>query len=309
MPGLDHGTKDPLVGLRLTGVGFALIPDCSAHRITDERGDHAIPIHVGPVGPDRGEPARVLTKLRGDGLVLFDLESGLDLLDGGGASLDARGFLGVEVLRIRNVGIHALRTPGLGARAADGSVDHADRLLDVGAQFAGEEKSGRGEALDGIRSGEFPGTLHVIGGLGLGRAGDGEDAEAGVGGAGLGIRGGGGVLDDPIHVRLTGTDPDFADDDVMGGEDFFARAHDEVLALFGRLEAGEGRGPLAVIAGGGGRFDGAELDADLRARMGLAEDGGVTGLEDGMVGEQGDELQLSGRNERGAAKHEECEAG
>ena len=43
--------------------------------------------------------------------------------------------------------------------------------------------------------------------------------------------------------------------------------------------------------------------------MGLAEDGGVTGLEDGVVGEEGDQLELSGRNERGAAKHEECEAG
>jgi hypothetical protein len=43
--------------------------------------------------------------------------------------------------------------------------------------------------------------------------------------------------------------------------------------------------------------------------MGLAEDGGVAGLEDGVVGEQGDKLQLSGRNKRGAAKHEECEAG
>ena len=309
MPGLDHGTEDPLVGLRLTGVGFALIPDRAAHGVTDERSDHAVPIHMGSVGPDRRELARILTQLRGDGLVLLGLQAGLDLLEIGGASLDGRGFLGVEVLRLRNVGIHALRTPGLGARAADGGVDHADRLLDIGAQFAGEEKSGRGESFDGIRSGELPGTLHVISGLGLGRAGDGEDAQASVGGAGLGVRGGGGVLDDPVHVRLSGADPDFADDDVMGGEDLFARAHDEILALFGRLEAGEGGTPLAIGAGGGGRFDGAELDADLRARMGLAEDGSITGLKDGVVGEQGDELQLSGRNERGAAKHEECEAG
>jgi hypothetical protein len=41
----------------------------------------------------------------------------------------------------------------------------------------------------------------------------------------------------------------------------------------------------------------------------LAEDGGVTGLEDGVVGEQGDELQFSGGNERGTAKHEGGEAG
>jgi hypothetical protein len=43
--------------------------------------------------------------------------------------------------------------------------------------------------------------------------------------------------------------------------------------------------------------------------MGLAEDGGVTGLQDGVVREQGDELQFSGGHERGATKHEECEAG
>ena len=235
VPGLDHGTKDPLVGLRLTGVGFALIPDCSAHRITDERGDHAIPIHVGPVGPDRGEPARILTQFGQGSLVLLDRDLGVELLEGDGAGLDGRRFLGVEILGVSDVGIHALRTPGFGARAADRGMDHADRLLEVGAQFAGEEKSGRGETLDGVRCGEFPGTIYIVGGIGLGRAGDGEDAEAGVGGAGLGVRGGGGVLDDPIHVRLAGTDPDFADDDVMGGEDFLARAHDEILALLGRL--------------------------------------------------------------------------
>jgi hypothetical protein len=43
--------------------------------------------------------------------------------------------------------------------------------------------------------------------------------------------------------------------------------------------------------------------------MGLAEDGSITGLKDGVVGEQGDELKLSSGYERGAAKHEECEAG
>ena len=95
----------------------------------------------------------------------------------------------------------------------------------------------------------------------------------------------------------------------MGGEDFFAGTNDEVLTLLGRLETRERRAPLAISAGSGRRFDGAELDAHLRARMGLAEDGGVTGLEDGVVGEEGDQLELSGRNERGAAKHEECEAG
>ena len=264
---------------------------------------------MGPVGPDRGEPARILTQFGQRSLVLLDRDLGVELLESDGADLDGRSFFRVEILGVSDVGIHALRTPGFGARAADRGMDHADRMLDVGAQFAGEEKSGRGEALDGVGSGELPGTLHIVSGLGLGRAGDGEDAEAGVGGAGLGVRGGGGVLDDPIHVRLAGTDPDLADDDVMGGEDLFARAHDEILALLGRLKAGEDRAPLAIGAGGGGRFDGAELDADLRARMGLAEDGGVAGLEDGVVGEQGDELQLSGRNERGAAKHEECEAG
>ena len=309
MPGLDHGTQHPLVGLGLAGVGFALIPDGAAHGVTDERSDHAVPIHVRAIGPDRGEPTGVLTQFGGDGLVLLGLEASLQLLEGDSAGLDGRRFFGVEILGVRDVGIHALRAPGLGARATDGGMDDADRLLDVGAQFAGEEKTGRSETLDGVRSGELPHTLHIIGGLGLGRTGDGEDAESGVSRARLGVRGSGGVLDDPIHVRLAGTDPDFADDDIMGGEDFFAGTNDEVLTLLGRLETRERRAPLAISAGSGRRFDGAELDAHLRARMGLAEDGGVTGLEDGVVGEEGDQLELSGRNERGAAKHEECEAG
>jgi hypothetical protein len=41
----------------------------------------------------------------------------------------------------------------------------------------------------------------------------------------------------------------------------------------------------------------------------LAKDSGVTGLQDGMVGEEGDQLELSGGDKRGAAKHEGSEAG
>ena len=188
-------------------------------------------------------------------------------------------------------------------------MNDADRLLDVSAKFAGEEKTRGGQTFNGLRRGELPGTLDVVDGLGLGRTGDGEDAETSISRAGLGVRGGGGVLDDPIHVRLAGTDPDLADDHVASGKDFFAGTHDQVLPLLGGLEAGERGGPLAIIAGGGGRFGGAELHPDLRARMGLAEDGGVTGLQDGVVRKQGDELQFSGGHERGATKHEECEAG
>ena len=188
-------------------------------------------------------------------------------------------------------------------------MNDADRLLDVSAKFAGEEKTRGGQTFNGLRRGELPGTLDVVDGLGLGRTGDGEDAETSISRAGLGVRGGGGVLDDPIHVRLAGTDPDLADDHVASGKDFFAGTHNQVLPLLGGLEAGERGGPLAIVAGGGGGFGRTELHADFGARMGLAEDGSVTGLQDGVVRKEGDELQFSGRNERGAAKHEGGEAG
>jgi hypothetical protein len=41
----------------------------------------------------------------------------------------------------------------------------------------------------------------------------------------------------------------------------------------------------------------------------LAEDGGVTGLQDGMIGKKGDQLELSGGNERGEQQHDGGEAG
>jgi hypothetical protein len=53
----------------------------------------------------------------------------------------------------------------------------------------------------------------------------------------------------------------------------------------------------------------AESDGHLGTGSGLAIDGGLAGLEHGMVGEETVQLELSGRNERGTAKHEECEAG
>jgi len=43
--------------------------------------------------------------------------------------------------------------------------------------------------------------------------------------------------------------------------------------------------------------------------VGLTEDGSITSLQDGMIRKERNQLKLSGGYERGAAKHEECEAG
>ena len=95
----------------------------------------------------------------------------------------------------------------------------------------------------------------------------------------------------------------------MRGEGLLARADHQVLALLARLEAREGGAPPAVVAGGGGRLDGAELHADLRARMGLAEDGGVAGLQHGVVREKGHQLEFSGGDQGGKAEQQGGEAG
>jgi len=133
-------------------------------------------------------------------------------------------------------------------------MDDADWLLDVRAKLAGEIETGGGKRFHGGGSGEHPRALHIINWLGLGRTCDGKDAQAGVGRAGLCFVDGGGIAYGPLHVRLAGADPDFADNDVMSGEDFLSRADHEILTLLRGLQAGERGAPLAIVAGRGRGF-------------------------------------------------------
>ena len=310
VPGLDHGPQHPLVGLRLAGVGFALIPDDAAETVADPRVDHAVPVHVRAIAPDRTELAGVLLELREDLRVLLDGDAGLQLLKILGAGHDARGLLGVEVLGVRDVGIHALRTPGLGARTADGRDDETDGLLEIGPEFATEIESGGGEARHGLRIGQHPrAALDILDGLGGGNPPDSEHADAGVGRTAHRILQRMRRIDGPVHVGLTGTDPDFADDDILRHELLVARVDDEIGTLLGGLETLERGAEDTIGACDSLGLGFAERDGHLGAGSGLAIDGGLTGLEHGVVGEETVQLELSGRNERGAAKHEECEAG
>ena len=286
VPGLDHVAEDPLVGHGLTGVGFALIPQGALEAVTDERSDHAVPVHVRAVGPDR-----------------LGLGVGLGLGDAVG---DALVFLLLPALGFRLGIVHAARAPGFGAGAADRGVDDADGLLELGAHGDREVVTGGGEAVHGGRTGDLPGTLHVLGGVRLRRAGDGEDADAVV--DRTGARGGGAarVAHDPFHVGLTGADPDLADDDVLGDVGLGAGLDHQILAFLRGLEAGQGRLEDAVGTGGGGGLSGAVDDLDGGARLGLAVDVGLTGLEHGMVREDGRELEVGGLDQR---REEEQERG
>jgi hypothetical protein len=185
-------------------------------------------------------------------------------------------------------------------------MDDADGLLELGAQGVREVVTSGGEAIDGGRTGDLPRTLHVLGRGRLRRTGDGEDTDAGVGRAGA--RGGGGarVAHDPFHVGLAGADPDLADDHILGDVGLGAGLDHEILAFLRGLEAGQGRLEDAVGTGGGGGLGGAVDDLDGGAWLGFAVDVSLTGLQHGMVREDGRELEVGGLDQR---REEEQERG
>ena len=87
-----------------------------------------------------------------------------------------------------------------------------------------------------------------------------------------------------------------------------ARLDDEVLALLRRL-AGQGRLEHAVGAGGDGDLGGTEGDLHGSARLGLAVDVGLTGLQDSVVGEDGRKLQVAGLGQGGDEQQDGGKAG
>jgi hypothetical protein len=85
---------------------------------------------------------------------------------------------------------------------------------------------------------------------------------------------------------MSGADPDFAHDDVLGHDFLVAGGDHELRALLGRLEAFERGAEDAVGVRHGLGLGLAEGHADLGPGTGLAVDGGLSGLQDGVIGEE-----------------------
>ena len=78
----------------------------------------------------------------------------------------------------------------------------------------------------------------------------------------------------------------------------------EVLASFGRLQTREGRLEDSIGTRGSGGFYIAIEDFDRRTRLRLAIDVSLTRLQDGVVREDGGELQVAGLDQRGNQQQE-----
>ena len=270
VPSLNHVAEDPLVGNGLTSVGLALVPDSALKAVANEGMHHPVPIHVRAVGPGR-----------------LSLRVSLGL---GSTCRHGGVFLLLPTLGVRLRIIHAAGAPGFRAGAADRGDNHTNGLLELSADGGSEIISGGGETSNGVRASDFPGTLDVFDGSSGRDALDKEDADAVIARLGDGFFRGKGGTDSPVHIGLTGTHPDFADDDVFGDMGLRPGLNHQVLASFGRLQTREGRLEDAIGTRGSGGFYIAIDDFDRRTRLRLAVDVGLTGLQDGVVREDGGEL-------------------
>lgn len=288
----DERGEERAVSSRVMSVGFALVPKNAPQAKGDERMDHGVEERRGLMGiverivEARGRRWGRLGSARAcDGITPC----------GEGVKILAAGFLRVVLTKLFIVVFEALghegnffqsgaARPGFNGRAAPGGVNDRDGNAKVRLQFTGEEVSDGGEIR--YRGGRAYGPCYLSGWLRLEchSVVNGSETDKRIRG-GRDFRGSiSGAAHGPFHIRLTGAEPDVANEDV--GEDTLGtRTRDNELPRFIIGSKGADSGP-PVTRGIGGSHNrlATELDGNFFLRLCPAPNGEtLITLEDHMV--------------------------
>ena len=322
-PCSDHRRETCMIFGGAVGIALALIPEGAAEGVGREGVDHTVVKTGGRPRITRAAGrARLRIFLQPRGVELgavglrFRLRSGGRGVEARGrfrlrprdkGSFEGRAFRGEVGERLLptggdggevGIGRERGRThPRLDRRAAPGAVHDAHGHAEFLKNIAGEEIAHGSKCADGLRRGRLPAIgldgFHGRGGAGLldphvadQREIRGGDFSGGVLHAAAGLPGAGPGLDGELHVGLTRTEPNFADDDVAHGERIFS-GDGQVHPDGARRQCVEIDDPTAI--GPGGRAAGlfAQRDRDFFAGIGATPDGhGLVALQHGMIREE-----------------------
>lgn len=264
-PGGDHHREESAVIVGAAHVRLSLIPEDALEAEVHQGMDHGV--------VEDGGGALGLVLLAG--LVAGADGDGIGRTD--------------ESAEIRMIEEGLVGGPGLGGGPSPVAFDEADPVAEATLEVAGELDGELGEVVGGDGIADFPMALDLIEGDDRDRLLDLEEAEAGsveVARRSMlarGLR----VVIGPLHVRLAGTDPNFAHENVVEGE-----AVGDAFDFEGAGRSGGGEvhldAPSALGVGHGPGVMAADLDVDDLAGGGVAVDRSVRpGLEDHVVAEEG----------------------
>ena len=238
------------------GIAFALIPDRAADGVRDQRVDH-------PVEQIRGT---ILIQARVDGRrrTARQLGTGLARCLGGGLPFGFLGFEGrlcrrwiglgdlllpcvADRCQLVDPGLSCLRSPCLDRRPAPGRVDQANGHLQFTMQLTAKEIGGRRKPADRFGTAYDPASLAIVCRLGRCLAGGREHADHRQIGRGLLLLEILSPVDGHRHVRLTGTEPDFAHQHALDHDVVFPR-HGQCMRSAG-LQGSQFDLPSARVGG------------------------------------------------------------